>query len=127
MLVVGGVQVPDPVHVPAVPMLERASAEQEAVVVQGSPAWVWQALPSVAHSALVPQVWSAQALAQQTLLVPLLMQEVAPLTQSLIAVHRPPSATGGLHWPPMHMKPVAHVAPALAAVQLVAHMAPEHT
>ena len=36
----GGVQVPVPVQVPAVPMLDRRSAEQEAATVQVSPAWV---------------------------------------------------------------------------------------
>jgi hypothetical protein len=63
--------------------------------------------------------------AQQTLSMPLLTH--APLMQSPGAVHFLPSARGGLHWPPMHVKPVAHVVAALAAVQLVAHIAPEHT
>jgi hypothetical protein len=52
----GGVQVPVPVHMPAPPVLDRPSVEQPTAVVQASPACVWQALPFIAHSALVPQV-----------------------------------------------------------------------
>jgi hypothetical protein len=45
-----------PVHVLLPPSLERLSAEQEAGTVQGSPAWVRQALPLAAQAAFVPQV-----------------------------------------------------------------------
>jgi hypothetical protein len=38
LVAVGGVQAPVPLHVPAVPMLDRRSAEQEAATVHVSPA-----------------------------------------------------------------------------------------
>lgn len=115
-------QVPVPVHVLLPPRLEWPSVEQDAGNVHGSPAWVWQALPFGMHRASVPQVWSAQAVAQQMLFVPLLMQ--TPLMQSLGAVQLLPAARGDLHARPMQTKPGAHTVAALAAVQLVAHALP---
>jgi hypothetical protein len=116
------VQVPVPLQVLLPPRLEWPSAEHDGGTVQASPAWVWQALPFVAQSALVPQASSAQAVAQHTLSVPLLTQ--APLAQSPGAVHFLPTARGILHSPPRQMKPAAQLVMALAAVQLVAHVLP---
>jgi len=77
-----------------------------------------------AHSAFVPQATSAQAEAQQTLVVPLLTH--APLAQSVSAVQAVPSPTGGLHCPPMQAKPGAQAGDGLP-VQVVAQAVPTQT
>ena len=77
-----------------------------------------------AHSAFVPQATSAQADAQQTLVVPLLTQ--APLAQSVSAVQAVPRPTGGLHCPPMQVRPAAQAGDGLPE-QLVAQAFPTQT
>jgi len=103
-------------------MLDLPSALHVAAA-QVSPTWVWHMLLAP-QSALVPQAWSAQAVAQQIFCVPLLTH--APLAQSVSAVQTVPRPTGGLHWPPMQANPGAQAADGLP-VQLVAHALPEQT
>jgi len=117
----GRVQVPVPLQVPA-PILDELSIEQVGLP-HISPAWVWQAVPLARHCALVPQAWSAQAVAQQTLVVPTPVATQLPLAQSPAALHVAPRPSGAWHWPPMQTKPAAQGA---VAEQLVAHTPAEH-
>jgi len=98
----GSVHMPAPSQVPA-PTLEVVPEHIKLPHV--SPAWVWQAVPFAAQSALLPQAWSvAQALAQQTFAAPApaLVLTQFPLAQSLAAVQEAPFALGSMHSPPMH-------------------------
>ena len=118
----GRVHIPVPLHMPApildVPSIEHVSAPQ------ASPAWVSQAVPFARHLAVVPHIWSAQVVAQQTLFMPAPVAVTQLLlAQSLPAVHVEPSASGVLHSLPMHVKPAAQGA---VAEQLVAQTPAVH-
>ena len=73
----------------------------------------------------MPHIWSEQAVAQQIFLVPLLTQwPVPPALQSVSTLQSIPSPTGGLHRPPIQVKPAAHAAGLPA--QLGAQPLPTH-
>lgn len=100
----GAVHMPVPLQVDMA-MLDLASAEQVAGA-QVSPPWVWQALPLTAQKAVLPHIWSEQAVAQQTLgpVGPVAMQWPVPAAlQSVSALQAIPRPTGGLHRPPMQV------------------------